>query len=523
MFRLRPYAFPLVFATILVLFQAGITLLLHRSGAPDNIWLGNTIINSGDQAVYLSNIEQVRRGAIFQRNLYGPEPQIPFVHPFYVPLGLLARWANLPSVQAHEIGRWFATFCAVFLLHAVSRRLTKNERDASILTIGTVLVGGVGWVVNISRASFGMTLGDAIPDIETEAFLFPMLLGGAHIPLVWALLPYVLMRAWENIYTKTSWKQRTLDLGATFLLGLIHPYSLLTVGIFLLIVVFMNVEKSRRFPLAISWLYALVCVFSTLPHILSHLLSPSRRFLLVANDLPIQPWFVWLFACLPFLILLGWRVIRKDALQPHERWLAYWLIAIAIGIALPFKWDRKLTEGLSALLIWLSAPTIFWMRDRLRGEPFLAGALCMLLFLTPIGLARAQIDYAIQGSNMGNVLYFSKDIMQAFRWIDEHTPKNAVLLTEDAWLGTWAPTYTQHHVWAGHKHETPDWQRKYDLLKRVVTDMPVNEVRDTLDREGITIVLNTEKELAERWDTIFENTSWHVVATFDDVRVFGGE
>lgn len=504
--------FPLILSLGLVVMEMAIAGLLFASAGPNRVWLGDTIQSPSDQAVYLGDIEQIKSGALGLVNFYAPLPQALFWHPVYVMLGFLARLTGWSAIFTHEFGRWLATIIAIFLLHGVSRRLTKNERDAAWATGLVALGGGLGWVWAVAGHVITFGPGNVIPDLTSETFFFPTLLMGAHVILAFGLFPYSLQRIWRAIVSSENIRWSWL---APCILIFIHPYVIPVMGLVGLAAIGSAWRKTRRIPWRTAIPFLIGGLIALAPHVWTELANPSRRFLLLQNDLSLGSPVVWLFAFGPWLGLLAWRWHRRIALKEEERWLIAWVAAAALALLLPFAWKRKIAEGLGAAVLWLCLPIVFRIRDALHRLGRLQLAACsVLVCLSPLMLLRSQVAWAGSGIGRGDELFVTRDVMQSWTWIRGHTPQDTTVLTDDAWIGTWTPTYAQRHVWIGHEQETPDWQKRLDAL-RVLDTGNLDEIRGALPLDSDLLLVTKPTNISR-----FSAMLGAPVVRFGDVAVW---
>jgi hypothetical protein len=494
---------PLVIALVAVLLELAAFLALSARPPSGERWFGDRMINAADQAVYLSYVEQIRDGANSLENLFAPAEGARFWLFVHVPIGWFARATGLSAILAHEVALWFATLAAVFLLHAVSRRLVEREADATLATALVVFAGGLG----------ALASGPDVPDLTTETYFHPTLAMGAHIPLSFGLLAYALSTLAADGFTPPSGR-RLAGPAALLALLLVHPYFAPLVAVFgagLLL-------SGGRAILARCWPYALAGAVALAPHIATHLASPSRRFLLERNPLPLAGWSDWLLATAPWSVLALQRGRRRGPPAVRERWLVLWAASILVALCLPFEWKRKLTEGAGALLVWAAMPTLLALRGRriVPGVPALVPVL-MLASISPLLVHGGHVVAASDPSpEQRRVLYGPEDRFAAWDWLRRHTPGDAVVVVDDPWLAVWTPAYARRRVFCGHPHETPDYAGRRALQAEIFRTGAPARVQALLDAVPADWVLTRGSAPAER----VARASWTRVATFGEMTVF---
>lgn len=511
---LRRFRFPLLLSLALIIFQAALFLFISDQAGPNRTWLGDYIWNSSDQAVYFTYIEQAKQGAIWFHSFYTPNEAGTFLHPFYIPVGWIARIFNLSALHAHEITKALVTIIAALLCWSVARKTCEDERNAKIATIVMLAGGGLGWILVVKQAMTGFFPQDFfIPDISTETFFFPTTMGGAHIPLSISLLIYSFYRLWHDLSDKTrrhlpSWQGLT----ALTLLLFIHPYFVPTLGIAGLLIVI-----KQRLPLAnilrSGLLYTLFIAFALSPHIYTYFANPYRRFLLDGNVLDTPSLTQNLFAFLPWLGFVIWR-IRKHPFTEKERWIVVWIISVAITLLLPFNFKRKLLEGFGLAIILLAIPV--WVKilawAKRTGKIAYVGIWAMV-FLSPFSILQSQLAWITQPLGKGDEFFVSKNVEATWQWLRTHTTDQDMILTDTPWLGLWIPPNTLRHVWIAHDYETPNYEERRKLLKELFESQDPNRIQELLKTTEATILVTSsgkngiliQEKAGEEWKKMAEH------------------
>ena len=507
-------------AVALVSLQVAVAVALATGAGPGKVWTGGTWQESLDQAIYVGYVEQVRDGAYGLQNFYAPLTERPFWHPTYVAIGLLARVTGLSSVAALTGTLWLATAAAVFVLHAVSRALARNERDASMATLLILVSGGFGWVAVLlwPGADFPWK-GHPLPDLASEAFLSPNLYMGPHVILAYALLPYVLLCLWRAATSGTTAVPGRAGWIAAFVLALIHPYALPTIGFFLAFAFALNVRTSpwrlaRRYvPYGVAMLAGIV------PHVWGQFANAAARDLLLENNCPITPVWVWLLAFAPWIALVAARRVLRIALRTEELWIPIWLASAFLAVALPFKWDIKMAESWHAALVWLAIPVLVILRDRLCRVRVMAVALVAILSISSVlGLAN-QLPYGRRELSDRLPMYVADTDMAAWRWVRENTSRDARVFPSSFFAGGWSPAFTQRSTWIGHPFATPDYESKRALFPTVLAMDPPS-LSAFLDGEGIDVVLASIQYQTDQYASKLDPARWHVGAQFGPATAF---
>lgn len=536
---IRRHAFPALLALGLITYELLFTWLLAYGQPPGTRWLGDSLQNSGDVAVYLSYI---RQGATqvppLLQNLFAVEPHAARFDLFWSGLSAIYAWTKASPILIHEIARAFATLALAFSLHAAARSVAKDEREArlgSLLAAGGI---GLGWLYS---AVLGATnqwswRTDGAPDIVTEFAVVPTLLGGAHMILSMALLIYVMRGVWEVAHNPAR-RLWTVML-ATAALTAFHPYFIPLIVAALCLAWVKCVRDATRAPHSApqrsgthtairrdtygrmrlfndhdgTFLRPLLLLASLLPSLAYYLWllrDPAFRVHhLQANFLPLASPDRWLFALLPAALALAWLARRHDRWRlflKHSRWCLVWLVsAAALALLLPVPWSRKLTEGLMVPLALLTLPAwsaLFSRLPRLARSILLAG----LAGAAPLHMFASQAAWL---KSPEHARWFNRPEAVFRAWSFLETRPNAVIVSDDAWTNIWTPAWTGKTVWTGHNHETPDFKRKQAVWKDLFAARDRDTTRFILQTIPVTHLLLTSKESARRMTDFAGTNAW---------------
>ena len=511
--------FPLLAALFLVSVQIAVSIALSMGAGQDRLWNGAFWQNADDFAVYLGDVEQIRGGAFGMVNFYAPLPQERFWHPLYVIIGLAARVTGITSFAALSISLWLATASAVFLIHAVSRAMTNNERDASMATLVILVTGGFGWM-----AAVGWTGGrppwanGVMPDMNSESFFFPALFMGPHIILSIGLLPFFLLRIWQTATSHAASAFRWTGWIAGLALAFIHPYVVPIVGLFMIISWLRNPHVFAWRSIKTYACYGTAVLLGIIPHAIGQFTNWNARRLLVENALPISPAWLWILTFVPWLALIALRFFRRDSLNKKEEWLLLWLSASFMAIALPFKWDIKLAISWHAAAVWLSIPILRIIRDRMKGFWEISIACVIVLSISSVFMLTRQLPYLRGNISAVLPMYVGMVDMEAWQWIKKHTPVTSRVLPPSVFIGIWSGPYMQRSVWIGHGMETPNFEDKKTMLPHIPSMSPADLV-SFLDAEKINVILTSDSGMADQYRRSLAGTSWHVGMQLDSVCV----
>ena len=488
--------FWLTFGLIVVALEAMMAFTLWRSAPAGTHWLGGSIQNTSDVAVYLSYLHQGADGHFLLSDRFAVEPHAQRFDPVWSTAGLIAR-TGIPLILLHEILRWIFTLVLAWAVFAAARGLTKTERDARL---GTILVfGGVssGWLYSVWLHVFNLWTAKtyAAADVVTEFGIGPVLSGGAHMILSVALLLTSLRLAWR------AWERTSLKdgIGAAFAAGILasfHPYFAPTLVIFSIIcVLWFRTRITRRIFLTGLGISMLAAIPSLLIYVPLAFDEVFRTHQLSANVLPLPPLISSVFVLAPFIAAFIWMWSSRIRLPSNSEWLIAWILTAALCILLPFPWTRKYLDGLGCALVLLTLPAWLAVRDWiLRQKPrilsyTIATLLLFIACFTPFHIITSQLAWIGPDPSRQQWFFRSDETFDAWTWISQHTPTDAIILSDDMWINDWTPACTDRRVWVGHDHETPDFWNKRALWNELRTTMDPSRARAILDATPVTDIL----------------------------------
>ena len=516
--------FPLVLGLVAVTLEACLSLVIWLSAPPQTRWLGDTIQNSSDQAVYLSEILQGASGHLLLHNLYAVESHAPRFDLVWSTLGWIAQ-SGLSPLLIHEIARWIFTILLAFAVYAAAASVASTERNAHLASILLFCGVGTGWIhsVALGMRHLWTPLTYTAPDLVTEFAIAPILMGGAHMILSLALLVTgvrLTWNAWADRSSRTAWRA-SLVLGTLFLF---HPYFVVLFGILCLIAFAWNCT-GLSFPrfLRLALPFAASILPASAVYVPLFYDPVFRTHHLTANILPLGGWAVWIATLFPFIIALVWRWKKRVELKRSEYWLVAWTISAIIAMLLPLPWIRKLTEGLIIPCILLTLPAWTALRDRLIKKPLshlMSAALLLCAALGPLHLFSSQLVW-ISKPDTKNWFYASQNLFDAWSALrTSSSPTSTIITSDDMWVNVWTPAYAERTTWVAHDHETPTfWDKRRQWQNLMTTADPVVANR-ILDDAYITHLLTTSSSSAERFRKFLSPASWFVGFRSGSVTLF---
>lgn len=528
-----PFFLGLAVASVL----ACISLLTWTSAPPGMRWLGDTIQNPSDAAVYMSYLRQVQDGHVFLSNLFAVEPHAARFDAFWSLLGLITRfcfgWAHYQApLLAYEATRFVMAIVLTYAVYAAAGWVAKNEADKKLATILAFCGVGMGWLytVVIDALHLWTPKTSGAMDLASEFAIAPTLLSAAHMILSLALLITALPFIWHGV-TKDNRRSTLIGTAACAALFLFHPYFIPLVGIFTLIALGKKLQDCRRAGLkpAPTLIHALIVALSLVPAALVYVplaFDPVfRTHHLEVNVLPLIPWESSILTLLPFVLALAWRISRRVHLRENEHWLIAWIVAATLCLFLPLPFLRKFTEGLGIALVFLTLPAWVVLRDRIvRTNPsrstriYLSAAFLFLAALSPLNLIASQLTL-IGRTGFSDYFYRPLPVFATWDYLAATTPTSSIILADDLWTTLWTPAHTGRRVWVAHDHETPSFNQKINLYHELVATTDPSRAQQILKDAGITQFITTSDASTQRYSKLLA-TGWSVAHSEGSVSVW---
>jgi hypothetical protein len=510
----HPAALPVLLAAGMIgveLLLLIIMLVLKPSGWT---WLGDTIQNSSDVAVYLHHIGQ---GRIWLQNLYAVEPHAARFDLVWSTLSVIHGFTNIPPVVLHECARLFFTLFLAWIMARVAQRTFTQKADAYLgcaLATGGV---GFGWALSVWTGIRGQWTTETFPpfDLITEFAVAPSLIGGAHTILSIALLLYAMEGIWKSMEERSL--SRTFKTAFAMLaLTAFHPYFIPLCGVMLIGACVWQRTLPRIERIRAILVLGTALIPATIGYALLYQDPTFSQHHTIANALPLSPLRDWIVILFPLLLAALWMIHHRITLRDHlyrVRWCMLWVgTAIALAIFLPVPWSRKLLEGLMIPLVWITLPA--WRAGLARlptlGRRMAIGA---LILVTPLYLLSTQLAWASSPTER-LIFYAPPSLMRAWNVIATKYP-NSVVAADRLWIGVWTPAMTGTTAWFGHVHETPHVQEKRDLWNAIQRTEDVTDARKRLDNIPVRTIITTSSSTRMRIETM--NPAWKTA--FEDAGV----
>jgi hypothetical protein len=484
MHSLKGYRAPLILSLGLLLTISLPYLFAARAGGSDYAFAG-FLLNPLDGNSYLAKMYAGWRGEwLFILPYTAERGSGSLLFLFYLLLGHTARWLGLPLVLTFHLARLCAAAALLLVLYRFYHAAMSESRQANLAFALGALGSGLGWLA--------LLVGGFTADFwVSEAYPFLSAYTNPHFPLGLALILYLLTPYREG-WTKPGLERLFIFL-ASLSLAIISPF-----GVVIVVTVLGGLLIWEMFSLFTGWLssgggtdfrsladlrfrksessyrpspsdvlyrrvrHLLPILLGGLPLLLYDLWISHADPLLAAwnaqNVTPSPPLWDLVVSLSPALILAlpaAWALLRSGSSQ--GRLLLTWSVLALVLVYLPFGLQRRFMMGLYIPLAGLAAVSIdrFFSKQAVGvyqpGRYFLAVGFLFLLAIPTNLVVLLAARHGVQTYDPN--LFISKSEARAFRWIEQHTPQDAVILAAPE-TGLYIPARTGRRVIYGHPFET---------------------------------------------------------------------
>ncbi|HIE37960.1 MAG TPA: hypothetical protein EYH30_06140 [Anaerolineales bacterium] len=499
-----------------VLAASWLPYLIAWTAAPPGTHFTGLVYNPLDGHTYIAKMRLGADGSWLFHLTYTPEPQrgAP-IYLFYLLLGHLARWTNLPLLAVYHGARTVGGLALLLGLYRLTAHLTDRVDRRRLLFLLAALGAGLGWLAG--------PLGRETPDLwVAEAFPFVALLTNAHFPTALALMAW---SAHWGLDAKGSPTSRVGLLAGTAALGAIQPFGLVPLLGGLAGAWMARGLRHRRIPWQPLGWTALAALLA-LPYPLYTLWATRTDPVLAAwsaqNVTPSPPPGDWLlsFGLLTPLAAVGAAVAGRRG-QDADGLLLGWVLATTAGLALPLDLARRFSIGVGAAVGalaglgwgWLGRPQRVALTTRRASVPAQrarvgASALVAFSAMTPLFLLLLSAGAALGGHPL---LYLSDGEQAALTWLRDQAPHDAVVLCAPE-TGIFVPAWAGQRVVYGHPFETVNAEARQAQVERFWAGQ-----RDPawLDALGVDYLFYGPRER-----TLGEPPTGEPLVTFGDTAVY---
>ncbi len=478
------------------------TVLAKNSG---RFYSGFLVINGYDTMVYLSQIEEASQGKFLTSNLFTSEqPALKYFSPLWLALGQFSKLTNISPLATFQLSRLVFGFIFFWGLYLFLSRFIKPVKWRFLAWLILIFGSGLG-LATLSRnvfLDFNSQYYLGIDLTVPEANIFNSLF---HSPLFILSQICLLLIFWWLIERLicSGWPETIASGLLILLLGLIHPFDLLTVVAvsgFYFLIEFLN-KRGVKFK---QWLKlgALFC-FSLMPLAYFYYLKISSPIFLSWHQQNIcLSYGIYNYLIGYGLIFIGFLIGVYPALKSFNkywRWLAVWAIVGWLLVYWPFQYQRRMLNGLHLpmSLVAILGLMIAWqfLGRKIKISPLVKKTI-LALFLTAIFSTNVFLAaLELVNLNFSGERYFMKpEARQAFKWLKSQTDfKDNILSASPS--GALIAAYSGRHIYLGHSIQTVNFDNKAEMVKWFYGINNDDKLKASwLTQEGITYVFYSQAE-----------------------------
>lgn len=186
--------------------------------------------------------------------------------------------------------------------------------------------------------------------------------------------------------------------------------------------------------------------------------------------------------------------IALKSTEKRTRILLLWAGLGLILLYIPWNLQRRFISGYMIPLVGLAAITLdrLYSRKRIVGMAAL-GLIIVLMVPTNLMIVLGGIQ-AVENKDAS--LFLTKDEFLGFKWIEEYTDEQAVILASPE-MGLLIPAYTGRRVWYGHPFETSEAARMETKVLNYFTGTSSDDNKEILKNSDYLFLGKRERDLGE--------------------------
>lgn len=497
--------------TVLALLPA---ILASLSPPPGQTYTGIHVNSSGDYPVYYAWIQSVKDGNLLIHGALTAESTRPFLHSYWMLVGLFARPFDLDVRVAFQIARLVTIPLGVLVWAWSLKFWIPSVRRWRWALAFLCFAGGFGYWLSLWQNAHGVPIQAATFPMDiwvSEGFNGLTVLHSPHMVASSALLFLAL-----TLLTRSLAGGRMRDAAlaglAVSAVGTFHPFHLLAAaGVPLLAyaAVVIRERRVRGADIARLAVYGLLALPGALSYVLLVLTDASVNQRLQQNITPTTNLPVTLVSyglLVPFALVGAYRRLKRA--DRVSLALATWFVVHAFLIYAPVVFQRRLTQGFQFPLVILAFEGLLLLRRRLvatrLGSRLLTGAgsapLTALFLVVGFGLSTATVygsEYTLvltpNAHSLGSVVYLPKDEVAAYGWLRTHSKPNDLTLGRSV-TGLFAAGLSGRRTFVAHPVETLDFDRKRDEALAFYEAYSSAERLLFLRQNTVEFVLETNRE-----------------------------
>lgn len=394
-------------------------------------YLGNGFFNPHDNHVYYAYIEQAKTGHWLFHDVFTPEPHKPFLHIFWLAIGLLAKLFSLSPIWAFHLSRIFLIPLFVFTIFKFLQRVWQQDphqilktKAALILFFFSTSMGN--WISLFSKIKNFYISESWWP----EAYAFTSVYATPHFIASWILIVSSLYFYLGGIQDK-NYKKIILGgiLGAilaqfhTFYLALLIPLTLLLILTEIKkwgkIILRQTILYYSFFLPVIAYYFWMITTDSVMARRLTENLMLTPEVFLVFS----------IFGALFFLAIPSlMRFFSNQEKNIFKKLSAIWLIIIPFLLHSNLPFERRLIEGWQLPVIIFAMETLWVIYQKISlKKHFLV--LAIIFFFSNTLFVFIVETIIPQQKFERRMYYLPTNIQQACSWLKQADPSfNKIVL-----------------------------------------------------------------------------------------------
>lgn len=481
-------AVPLIIAVAIVAITFVPYLFGIMAKPPDGVFTGFTY-NVDDAFVYASWIKQISDGSFLIQNQFTSAPQQAFqFNLFFIVLGLISRITHLSPAAVLHLSRALLGVIFLMLIWKYSHQFLKDPLERMLIVPIIGLSSGLGWTltgIGGHKGPVDMWQPEAITFLSI--YLNPLFLIGMIL----------MVAAFHYLYKMKetgSWRDAIYAGLMLLLLGNIHTYDVLTVGVVWAAYIVVKAVKDRKIPWKPVYM-SLVTAIIAMPSVgyQFYLYMAEDVFKMRVESAAPSPAF-WAYLMGYGLVIMlaiagGWMALKE---KRGALLLVVWSVAGFALPYLPFAQQRKLIMGLHIPLAILATIAIAAIVRKAGNKAVYVAAALIIATLVPSNIYFLKRDIShIEGISApdGRPFYISNEQMDIMRWFRDNTDTNDVVLAFPS-IALYTPAISGNRVYYGHWSETPDYKGKFnEWIAFMDANTPDEWRKDFLKRAGVKYIV----------------------------------
>lgn len=425
---------------------------------------------------------------------------------FYIALGHLARLLNLPLIGVFHGARLLSAWVLMLALWRFLSTVISDTTKISWLYYWILLGTGLGWLATL--------WGGFTPDFWlAEAYPFLSMFANPHFALGLGLLLFYFSILLHPTRKWAFFVSFLLGLG----LGIVLPFGVVVGGVVSAgYGVWLWLCRQRPGVNAFLGL-GLGGGIVLFYQYLTVLQDPWLREWNAQNLTPSPPLWDYLFAFSPALVLAILGIVKpKLESKINLPFLVVWFAAGWLMAYSPWALQRRLLVGFYIPIVILAGCGSVWLEQWNERVGRLLGRVVFALSLPTTAIV--IISGLIAVANDHPLLTLDRDEYRALRWIETHTPQEALVYAAPE-TGLIIPAFTGRRVIYGHPFETADAEAEGNwVVATLKTAGSEVDFIQQLQERGVDYIFwgTRERDLAK----LYALSSVPIVAQFGEIYVY---